>query len=217
MATRVWYVSYGSNLARDRFDRYLLGGTPTGGRRHYRGCRDRTPPAADRPVTLPHRLRFGGASRTWGGGMAFVDTAQAGRTLGRAYLVTAEQFAEIHAQENGGDAHVTDVSALPSGTPVRAAGGNYPMLVRYDDGDDVPLVTFTAARVPPASAPAQPYLRTIARGLAEAHRLTPTAIARYLRAAPAVRAGYDRAALAAVVRDGVVASTVAPPRHSSPS
>lgn len=217
MSMRVWYASYGSNLSRHRFDRYLRGGTPNGGRHRYPGCSDRTAPAADRPVTLPYRLRFGGASRTWGGGMAFVDTLTAGRTLGRAYLISAEQFGEVHAQENGGHAGPADIAALPPGEPVRTAGGNYPMILRCDDGGHVPVLTFTAETVPRAAAPAHAYLRAIARGLAEAHRMTVAAIVRYLRSAPSVRAAYDAAVLAAIVRAGVTASMVPPPRHSSPS
>ena len=217
MSTRVWYASYGSNLSRHRFDHYLRGGTPDGGRRHYPGCRDRRAPTADRPVTLPYRLRFGGTSRTWGGGMAFVDTAAPGRTLGRAYLISAGQFADVHAQENGGDAGATDIAALPPGEPVRAGGGNYPMIVRCDEGQHVPVLTFTAPTVPSAAAPAGAYLGAIAAGLAEAHRLTVAAIVHYLRSAATVRVAYDVAGLSAIVRAAVTASIVPPPRHSSPS
>lgn len=217
MAAHVWYVSYGSNLSRQRFERYLHGGTPAGGRRRYRGARDRTPPAGDRPWQLPWRLRFGGASRTWGGGMAFVDVAVRGRTLARMYRLTAGQFADVHAQENGGDARPTDLFALRPGEPVRAGGGNYPMIVACGRVDDKPVVTFTAQAPPPPAAPAAAYLRTIAAGLAESHGMDPPAIARYLHRAPAVRAAYDADALVALVRTGVAAATVPPPRHSSPS
>lgn len=217
MSSHVWYASYGSNLSRHRFERYLHGGTPVGGRRHYRGARDHTPPADDRPFHLPWRLRFGGASRTWGGGMAFVDVSARGRTLARMYRLTAGQFADVHAQENGGDAHPTDIAALRPGTPVRAGGGNYPVLVCCGHVEDVPVVTFTSTRLPRRAAPTTAYLRTIAAGLAESHRLGPRAIARYLRGAPAVRDAYDVDALAAVVRTGVAAAMVPPPRHSSPA
>ena len=217
MSSHVWYASYGSNLSRHRFERYLDGGTPVGGRRHYRGARDRTPPADDRPLHLPWRLRFGGASRTWGGGMAFVDVTARGRTLARMYRLRAGQFADVHAQENGGDALPTDIGALPPGTPVRAGGGNYPVIVCCGRIDGVPVVTFTSDALPRRAAPASAYLRTIAAGLAESHRLGPEAIARYLRDAPAVRHAYDEDALAAVARAGIPAAIVPPPRHSSPS
>jgi hypothetical protein len=91
------------------------------------------------------------------------------------------------------------------------------MLVCCGHVDDVPVVTFTSAPPPHRAAPATAYLRSIAAGLAESHRLGPRAIVRYLHGAPTVRAAYDTNALAAVVRAGVAAAMVPPPRHSSPS
>ena len=43
----VWYVSYGSNLHRDRFQSYLEGGRMPGGLRADAGCRDPSEPVAD--------------------------------------------------------------------------------------------------------------------------------------------------------------------------
>jgi hypothetical protein len=217
MSTHLWYAGYGSNLWRHRFERYLIGGTPLGGRRHYRGARDRRAPTGDRAVELPFALRFGGASRTWGGGMAFVDTARPGRTLARAYRITAEQFGDVHAQENGGDADPADLSAVADGQHVVAGRGNYPVIVRCGTLDGAPVFTFTAARVPHRRAPAPAYVRTIAAGLAASRRMSASAIAAYLRAAPAVAAGFAPAELAAEVAAGVAAVMVPPPRHSSPS
>jgi hypothetical protein len=213
----VWYASYGSNLSHRRFERYLRGGTPTGGRRHYPGARNRTPPSADRPFALPYRLHFGGTSLTWGGGMAFVDTTRGGHVLARAYRVTAEQFADIYAQENGGAAAAAELSTIRDGQQIVAGRGNYPVIVCCGSIDGLPVFSFTAEHLPPRRAPRPAYLRTIAAGLAESHRLTATAIMAYLRGAPAVRAAYDPAVLSAVVRAGVADTIVAPPTHSSPS
>jgi hypothetical protein len=213
----VWYASYGSNLSRPRFERYLRGGTPAGGRHHHPGARDRTPPSADRPFTLPYRLRFGGESRTWGGGMAFVDTRGRGHVLARVYRISAEQLADVYAQENGGDADPTDLSAIADGQHVIAARGNYPAIMRCGTLDGLPVFTFTARHMPQRRAPRPPYLRTIAAGLVASHRLIPAAIVRYLRKAPSVRATYDVAELSTVVRAGVADAIVAPPTHSSPS
>jgi hypothetical protein len=217
MPPHVWYAAYGSNLSRDRFDRYLRGGVPTGGRRHYPGAADRTPPSHDRAATLPWPLRFAGASRTWGGGMAFVDPGAPGRTLARLYRITPGQFADVHAQENGGDADPADVGDLVEGDHVTAGRGNYPVIVCAGRLDDAPVLTFTTQRMPAAAAPAAAYLRAIAAGLAESHRLDVAAIADYLRAAPSVARDYGPAALCAVVRAGVAAAMVAPPRHVGPS
>jgi hypothetical protein len=217
MSTRVWYASYGSNLSRHRFERYLDGGVPRGGRRRYPGARDRRPPSGDRPVALPYRLRFGGASRTWGGGMAFLDTAARGHVLARAYRITVEQFADIHAQENGGDADVADLAAVGDGQRVVAGRGNYPVIVRCGTLDGAPMFTFTAEHLPSCNPPVAAYVRTIATGLAESHRMATAPIVDYLRAAPAVGASYDPATLSAVVAAGVDDAMVAPPTHSGPS
>lgn len=149
--------------------------------------------------------------------MAFVDTTVEGRTLARIYRIRAEQFADVHAQENGGDARPADLDALAPGQRVHAAGGNYPVIVCCGVVDRTPVLTFTAERVPDPAAPAPSYLRTIAAGLVEAHRLAAPRIVRYLRSARAVRAAYTPSELSAVVRAGVASAMVPPPRHSSPS
>src|SRR5438132_918472 len=73
----VWYAAYGSNLSRERFDVYLRGGTPVGGRHEYPGCRDQSPPVEDQRWDCRSSLRFGGKrpSQTWGGGVALIDPA----------------------------------------------------------------------------------------------------------------------------------------------
>lgn len=216
-ASQVWYASYGSNLSRQRFEHYLLGGTPAGGRRRYLGSADRAPPQADRPFDLPYRLRFGGASRTWGGGMAFIETTARGHTLARLYRISGQQFGDVHGQENGGDARPADLATLGPGQRVRAGGGNYPMIMCCGHVDSVPVYTFTAEHVPTPAAPAPAYLRTIATGLAEAHGLTVSQIVAYLRAAPTVDASYRRSELSTIAQAGVASAMVPPPRHSSPS
>lgn len=217
MSAFVWYASYGSNLSRRRFEHYLHGGTPDGAHRRYQGASDPTPPRDARPFELPYQLRFGGASRTWGGGMAFVDTTAPGRTLARMYRISRDQFADVHAQENGGDAEPADLAALAPGQRVRAGGGNYPMIMCCGRLLDEPVYTFTAARLPASAAPAPAYLRTIAAGLVEAHQLQTPGIVAYLRTAPTVDASYRPAMLSAIARAGVASAIVAPPRHSSSS
>ena len=73
MNALVWYVAYGSNLSQDRFACYVAG-RPAGGRpAQLPGCRDRTPPREIVGLPAPGPLRFGGLSRVWGGGLAFLD------------------------------------------------------------------------------------------------------------------------------------------------
>ena len=96
---RLWYVAYGSNLSLDRFRVYLRGGRPVGGAREYPGCRDPLGPDRDVPLMLPGGLRFVGVSSVWGGGMAVYDAGAVGQIAARAYLISAEQFLDILAQE----------------------------------------------------------------------------------------------------------------------
>lgn len=149
--------------------------------------------------------------------MAFVDTTIHGHVLARAYRITVEQFADLHAQENGGDADAADLAAFGDGQRVIAGRGNYPVIIRCGTLDGVPMFTFTAERLPSCNVPSAAYVRTMAAGLAESHHMTTTPIVDYLRAAPAVGASYDPATLSTVVAAGVEDAMVAPPTHSGPS
>ena len=94
----VWYVSYGSNLLKERFLYYIEGGYYQG--KCYAGCKNRNLPRCNKAFTIPHPLYFGNESRTWGGtGVAFIANEKSGKTLGRAWLVTTDQFKAIRGQE----------------------------------------------------------------------------------------------------------------------
>ena len=71
MAELVWYVAYGSNLSRERFADYVAD------------------PHDDRPTTIGHRVWFGGESKIWTGGRAYLDHEAAPDrvTLARAWLL----------------------------------------------------------------------------------------------------------------------------------
>ena len=157
----IWYVAYGSNMAAARLACYLTGGCPPGGRLSHRGARDPSLPTRSLAFMLPGRVFFAGESRVWGGGRAFYDPEVPGPTPARAYLVTAEQFDDIRAQE----------------PPV------YDRLLEVGVRDGHPMLTFTSAHgshdVAP-TAPAKDYLRTIGEGVAEAHGWEPARVAEYL-------------------------------------
>lgn len=173
--THVWYVSYGSNMARDRLACYLQGGRPPGAQVTYPGARDGTLPRDEAGVELPGTIYFAGASRVWGGGMAFYDHTRPGPTPAKAYLITAEQFADVAAQEMhrspAPDSPLEDlVFDLPVGTSHSLGPGGYETLLVLDDVDGVPMVTFTA---PHGSSeiehaqPSEPYLAMLRTGTAE--------------------------------------------------
>jgi hypothetical protein len=191
---RVWYASYGSNLARERFLCYLRGGRPEGATRTYPGARDRSDPQGDEPLVLPGTVVFGWRSPTWGGGIAFYDADRRdppdrGRAevYARAYLLTEGQFADVAAQEMhrppGEDLDLTHVleRARHSYGP-----GRYETLHLVGQLRGDPVLTFTATdpstleRHPPAAA----YLALMAQGLVESHGLSLEEAADHLATRP---------------------------------
>lgn len=161
----VWYVAYGSNLSADRFHRYL------------ERCRDVTPPWRWAPVEVPHRLLFARQSSRWGGGgVAFLDPLPTvgATTLGRAWLLTREQFADVLAQECGLPIASVEVPDLGAGFVIAQPDHWYGCVVPLGRHQGWPLVTFTdegaVALVPGRPGPA--YRAVVALGLSETHGLT---------------------------------------------
>lgn len=190
MRELVWYVSYGSNMCRDRLLCYLQGGRPPGARRTYAGARDRTPPRDDAAVHLPGTVYFAGESPVWGGGVAFYDPdrpAPGAPTAARAYLLTVDQFVDVAAQEmNRQPTHhdpLEDVvrSGLPGGR-YEAGPGAYETIVEVGRRGDAPMLTFTAPYGVDAvshTIPSIAYRDTIARGLRESHHFDDTRVEAY--------------------------------------
>lgn len=164
----VWYVAYGSNLCADRLACYLRGGTPAGGRRPTPGARDPSPPRDWRRVVVPHPLWFGGPSRTWRGGPAFLDVEHVGEAVGRAWLVTRDQLADVVAQENGLPVGAVDLAEdhLRDGG-VAVADGPYGRVVALAAVDGRPAATCTYVRRPAGRAPDPAYLEVVRAGLVE--------------------------------------------------
>lgn len=98
--SKVWYACYGSNISFERFRYYIEGGVyPITGKRHD-GCSDKTLPTESAPILIPFEMHFGNESYSWDyGGVAFLDTSKPSVVVGRAYLITDEQFEEVHRQE----------------------------------------------------------------------------------------------------------------------
>jgi hypothetical protein len=189
-AGKVWYVSYGSNMAAARLACYLEGGSPPGGRRVNPGARDATPPERSVAVDLPGTTYFAGESPQWGGGVAFYDHDEPGRTAARGYLVTAGQLADIAAQEmyrlpvDGDPLEVVVLSPL-DGRRHSCGPGRYETVVAVGERDGFPLLTFTAPHGATAVArtrPAPAYLAMMATGLRESRDWDEDQIAEYLDA-----------------------------------
>ena len=98
----LWYVSYGSNMLKERFMCYIEGGSYENSR-YREACDDTSQPVLVRTLSIPYEMYFGNISGSWeNGGVAFLDTSKKGKTLGVAYLITKEQFDHVAEQENGG-------------------------------------------------------------------------------------------------------------------
>ncbi|MFE1111277.1 histone deacetylase [Streptomyces rochei] len=197
---RVWYTSYGSNMHLDRLAAYIAGGKPPGAAREYPGCRDRAMPTRSIPVELTGAMYFATESPVWGGGRAFYDPHATGRVLARAHLVTAQQFADIAAQEMyrapGADLDLVD--ALTLGRDVLGEG-RYETLVCAGQVDDMPVLTFTAPWgmddvqwVAPSSA----YVRFLASGLLSAGAWDVEAVASYVAACPGAHGHWSTQGIA---------------------
>jgi hypothetical protein len=171
----VWYVAYGSNLSQDRFACYLQGGQPAGARRSYPGCRDRTPPREVIGLRMPGRVRFGGLSRVWGGGLAFLDSEADGEVVARGYLIGTDQLDEVFALER-----------------------RYDTRSQVGDRDGLPMVALTSSEHHEPAAPSAAYLRTILSGLTDGLLEVDAAIT-YLLSAPGVDLRWDDTGLRELV------------------
>ncbi|GAA1076829.1 histone deacetylase [Nocardiopsis composta] len=202
----VWYASYGANTDRGRFSCYVSGGAPPGGTRENPGCRDRRPPRAEAALWLRGGVYFGLESPMWGGGLAMLDPALPGAAPARAYLVGAEQFADIAAQEmyrspgDGPDPR----AALRTGRAVLGPG-RYETLLYCGDIAGRPVLTFTAhwgaADVEP-NAPSAGYLAVIGAGLEAAHRWGPGRTGDYLASRPGASGRWTGGEVAALLSAG---------------
>lgn len=163
----VWYVAYGSNLLGARLRCYLEGGLAPGARWANPGARDATPSSADRRVDLVHPLVFGGPSRTWAGGPAFLDVERSGTSVGRGWRITHGQLEDVVAQENqlAPGAVRIDERVVRDGGEVVA--GRYGRLVPLPPIDGEPAVTLTYRRRPTPRPPDPAYVSVIERGLRE--------------------------------------------------
>jgi hypothetical protein len=207
--TPVWYVSYGSNMSAARFACYLEGGCPPGGSHTNPGAHDPRPPGRDVPVDLPGSVYFAGDSLQWGGGVAFYDHETPGPSAARAYLVTAQQFADIAAQEmhrlpDPGDPLVEVVLGGLGGDGERhhVGPGRYETLVQVGTLDGFPMLTFTSPHGcdgVPHTAPAAAYAAMLASGLAASRGWGSERAADYVRARAAQRLAAHGSRVAAAV------------------
>lgn len=147
----VWYVSYGSNMLKERFMHYIEGGSYEGSRSRQ-PCSDTTHPLAVKTFEIPYDMYFGNTSRSWGnGGVSFLDASKKGHALGVAYLITKEQFEHVAAQENGG--------RYPGG------GEWYEDFIDLGKMDGFKVKTITNNIIRPYKNPRRAYRDTLHKGI----------------------------------------------------
>lgn len=198
----VWYAGYGSNLLRERFLAYMQGGRPPNAPEHVveAGARDASPPQAEICTEIDFGISFGGDSRRWGGGVAFIDPRTgSGKSFVRAYLVTVEQLEDLHRQENSASAvRPMDLDRLIADGTQRLHDAHYPnLLVGAMHSDGRPIVVIAGDAPPPTTVPGIAYLRTMAQGLSDGFRLSADDVVDYLCSRPGAAGELDPAAVAA--------------------
>jgi hypothetical protein len=197
----VWYASYGSNLLSSRFLCYIQGGIPEGAASEYQGCTDKAGPKDDKRIIIPHALYFSKSSNIWeGGGVAFIKVRknEAVKTLGRMYLITAEQFIQVVRQENGrspddDSIHIDfEKTITHSGSFIQANW--YSRIMYLGTEAEVPIFTFTGGwgdSEIKLNAPGEKYLTTIIRGIRETYELSDQEIADYLANLDGIKGRID--------------------------
>ena len=155
LSNYVWYVSYGSNMLKDRFMHYIKGGKFENRGRKRAACVDTSEPVAVRAYDIPFDMYFANESGSWEHkGVSFLDITKPGHALGVAYLISREQFEHVAREENGG------------GNP-ESCPNWYNCVKNLDSVDSCEVVTLTNDGVRPYNEPCEAYLNTLHRGLAE--------------------------------------------------
>ena len=147
----VWYACYGSNLLKARFMEYINGGNSKFTNKTHDKCKDTTPPVAEMTLEIPYELYFGNKSSSWDdGGVAFIDVDRPEKTLGRAYLITEEQYEHLRKQEGRGKNWYNHEHSL---------GDRY----------GIPVKTITNDGLREERAPSEKYKEVIILGLIETY------------------------------------------------
>lgn len=193
----LWYAVYGSKVNRDHFLEYIRGGTSAFTGQSLPGCRNKQDPIRDYALGINHELYFARNSVPWGGAMAFVLPQESRtKTLGRAYLITAEQFVDIACQQNGrrpGDpdfvlnytfSESNKESYFNFADPSRPTGQGkqwYGRILRVGERESWPVFTVTSewSGYGDPNAPGRSYLNTIVRGIQQLGRISGAAMVEY--------------------------------------
>lgn len=200
-------MGYGSNIDRDRFLCYIVGGQPAGSQRSYEGCRDNTPPVDDKPIIIDHELYFSKRSSVWeNGGVGFINVSSTNGTItfARMYLVTRQQLADIAKQETS-SAEYLDINleeAIGAGSTIFKTNSWYGRLIHLGNDKGYPVFTLTnETNLQESTRPSPSYLRTIIRGINQIYELKPQEIVDYLVSKRGISSNYTREELKGLVEN----------------
>ncbi len=205
----VWYLSYGSNLNKNRFNCYLSGGQPVGSMESEKGCRDRAAPLKARGKTIPHEMIFAGSSTRWNDkGVAAIDPKEdpTALTYARMYLVTKDQFFDLVKQENYIPLDQMLHWTLPKAGESKVMFPNnwYGKLLHMGEEEGYPIYTFTfpgdfqQLKINP---PDRSYIKIIQRGLEETHIFSLWEVEKYLIQLRGIKGFYSREELQEILKN----------------
>lgn len=194
---KIWYACYGSNILEERFLCYIKGGQPKGATTTYEGCMDKTLPADNEDFYICSELYFARESSNWdNGGVAFVRTLfePQASTIGRIFLITKGQLTDIARQETKTKTELTiDFDkAVEDGSYIFKRPSWYGNLLYLGQQSELPIFTLTNENdLQPLIKPSRNYLKTICRGIREAHNFDSKTIFEYLRTKRGVSGNYN--------------------------
>lgn len=169
----VWYLSYGSNMYRERFLCYIKGEQYKDCARPEQGCRDNTLPKDERSVRINNDLFFTKERSKWGeGGVAFVSRlkGEQANTFAKMYLITREQFEDVVKQENNikvsQDIGIDYDLVNLEGEQLLFEDKWYGAVLKVNEVDGIPVYTFTLPEEPEYYVkPCDAYLKSIITGI----------------------------------------------------
>jgi len=192
----VWYLGYGSNLEKQRFLCYIVGGQPRGSNKVYDGARDKTPPLFSNKFIINHDLYFSKNSSAWNnGGVAFIDVelSNSAKTLARVYLITRQQFEDVARQETSSD-NVLPIAfgqAIQNGFTIFKSPSWYGNVLNIGTKKGCPILALTSENtIQEYVKPDPAYLLTIMRGIHEVFKITPKEMASYFSRKRGVSGNY---------------------------
>lgn len=209
----LWYATYGSKINRDHFLEYIRGGRSAFTGQTLAGCRNRQDPIRDYALVINHELYFAKNANHWGGAMAFVRSEEARvQTLGRAYLITAEQFMDIACQQNGrrpGDkefllnytyAEGVKESYFNRSDPKVPLGQGkqwYGKILRIGERESWPVFTVTAewSGYGEVNTPGRSYLNVIMAGIQQLGKISGQAMVEYFAGKTGIKDRISRPVL----------------------